>query len=401
MSLRKYYIMNKSYLVSYVVFGYMCSYAEDTCVLMYDGTSKKIQDIVACDVLMGDDSQPRHILDINIGYDDLYILQPTKGEPVCVGKMHTLKLKHSCMGIERLKTKVPSFSTRTLDKENMKLHMSHFKNHEDAKSFLSSLSEEDKIIHISVSDYMGKSSKFKSNLKVFRQPVSFTHKEPLFDPYIIGVWLGDGGERSTVITNQEGTILHYINKTIKQYNLLLNFQSKYDYRISYNSGHCKPGQNVFLNSLKDYDLINNKHIPYLLRCNSRDVRLHILAGLLDTDGSLDSNCYEITQENEVLMDDIIYLARSLGFGAYKKVKQGSYIKTNGEKFIGTYYRCFISGEGIEHVPVKVARKKATTRKQIKDVLVSGFTVTKHGYGKCYTLRIDGNGRHLLSNFVVC
>jgi intein/homing endonuclease len=368
---------------------------------MYDGKSKKIQDIVVGDVLMGDDSKPRHVHDIQIEYDDLYILQPTKGEPFGVSKQHTLKLKHSCMGIERLKTKVPSFSTRTVDKENMKLHISHFKKHEDAKSFLSSLSEEDKIINISVSDYIGKSSKFKSNFKVFRQPVRFQHKQPLFDPYIIGVWLGDGGKRSTIITNQEATILNYINKSIKQHNLLLTYQSQYDYRISYNSSHCNPGQNVFLNALKDYDLINNKHIPYLLRCNSHEVRLHVLAGLLDTDGSLDSNCYEITQENEALMDDIIYLARSLGFAAYKKVRKGSYTKRNGERFVGTYYRCFISGEEIQTVPVKVARKKATKRKQIKDVLVSGFTLTEHGYGKCYTLKIDGNGRHLLSNFVVC
>ena len=379
----------------------MSSYAVDTCVLMYDGSCKRVQDVIVGDVLMGDDSTPRHVQIINVSCEDIYEIQPIKGEPLYVSMMHILKLKLSCMGIESLKTKQPSYSTRTLDKQNMKLKIDHFKTHGDAQLFLSSLSEEASIIHISVADYIEKSSKFKSNLKVFRKPVVFQPSPPLFDPYIIGVWLGDGSQRDTVITNQEATILHYINKEIKHYNLLLNYKSQYDYRISYNGLTSKKGQNQFLNALREYNLINNKHIPYYLLCNSREVRMEILAGLLDTDGSLDSNCYEITQENEALMDDIIYLVRSLGFAAYKKIKKGSYIKKDGQKFIGTYYRCIISGNGIEHVPVKVNRKKAAPRQQKKDVLVSGFKISKHGYGKCYTFIIDGNQRHLLSNFVVC
>jgi hypothetical protein len=128
--------------------------------------------------------------------------------------------------------------------------------------------------------------------------------------------------------------------------------------------------------------------------------MQVLAGLIDTDGSLNANCYEITQENEVLMDDILYLARSLGFAAYKATKKGSYTRSDGSKFVGTYYRTFISGMGLDKVPVKVSRKQAQARKQVKDVLVTGFSIKACGYGRCILVVLDGNQRHLLGNFTI-
>jgi intein/homing endonuclease len=69
-------------------------------------------------------------------------------------------------------------------------------------------------------------------------------------------------------------------------------------------------------------MINNKHIPHIYKCNSSENRLKLLAGLIDSDGHLIKNGgYEFTQKNEKLMDDVIYLARSLGFSCNKKVKK--------------------------------------------------------------------------------
>jgi hypothetical protein len=45
------------------------------------------------------------------------------------------------------------------------------------------------------------------------------------------------------------------------------------------------------------------------------VRLQILAGLLDTDGTASDGGFDIVQK-ENLADDICFLARSLGFAAY-------------------------------------------------------------------------------------
>lgn len=48
--------------------------------------------------------------------------------------------------------------------------------------------------------------------------------------------------------------------------------------------------------LRNNNLLNNKHIPYEYKCNSRDVQLKLLAGLIDSDGYNKTNCYEIIQK---------------------------------------------------------------------------------------------------------
>ena len=143
----------------------------------------------------------------------------------------------------------------------------------------------------------------------------------------------------------------------------------------------------------------NKHIPHIYKCNSKEVRLELLAGLIDSDGSLQSNGYDIIQKNERLLDDIIFLARSLGFAAYKlKCEKSCMYK--GEKKTGTYYRTNIHGEGVEYIPLKVLRKKANKRKQIKNVLNTGIKVVKREIDNYYGFEIDGNRRFLLGDFTV-
>lgn len=77
--------------------------------------------------------------------------------------------------------------------------------------------------------------------------------------------------------------------------------------------------NYFRNYLRELNLLNNKHIPAIYMYNSKEIRLALLAGLIDSDGYYDhSNIYEITQKNKRLSDDILYLCRSLGFACYQR-----------------------------------------------------------------------------------
>jgi hypothetical protein len=50
-------------------------FARDTDVLMYDGSTKKVQDVRCGDVLMGDDETPRHVYTLGEGFDELYRIQ--------------------------------------------------------------------------------------------------------------------------------------------------------------------------------------------------------------------------------------------------------------------------------------------------------------------------------------
>jgi len=383
-------------------------HAIDTPILLHDGTVKMVQDVLIGDKLMGDDSKPRTVLSLAKGQDILYDIIPTKGEKYTVNSEHILCLKYSGSGsishVPARQANLP-YKAAHIDNKTVKIKTSSFATREEAENYLSQFTEEDRIVEIEVKDYLKLSPSLQRDLKGYRKGVEFSSKPLEFDPYIIGLWLGDGSKRGPVITSQDSKILKYLMTELPQYGLQLNHQSKYDYRISSDGSIDKKGSlhcNPFLNALKKYDLINNKHIPFDFKCNDRYNRLQLLAGLIDTDGSysVKDKCYEITQKSTVLANDILFLARSLGFAAYSKKSNKSWTY-KGVKNTNEYNRMVISGDGLEDIPVKITRKIAVARCQVKDTLITGIRIEKNtDCGDYYGFTLDGNCRYLLGDFTV-
>lgn len=330
---------------------------KDTPVMMFDGTIKMVQDIIPGELLMGDDSTPRRVLSTCTGREKLYRVVPVKGDQYVVNESHILSLKTSTKKVEK----------------------------------------NGQIVDMCVRDFLKLSTGRKADLKGWRAPVTFPEREVPLDPYMVGYWLGDGSSRSAVITSQESTVLHYFHRNLGRYGLHLNYTSKYDYRIMDSK---RP--NFFFKTLRDLDLVQNKHIPHVYKCNSRWVQLQILAGLIDSDGSVvaGGSGWEITQKNERLLDDILFLCRSLGFACYKKKCTKICTNAPGGPKKGTYFRCSISGKGVEEVPCKVLRKVAEPRTHKKNVLVTGIKLESIGPGEYFGFEIDGNHRFLLGDFTV-
>ena len=381
---------------------------KDTPIMLADGSIKLVQDIQVGDFLMGDDSKPRTVLSLARGRDKMYDIIPVKGEKYTVNQEHILCLRASGFpklsknnhksntnyNIQWLENNEFQSKTFTFNQENeMDMKMAAEKFYENIK-----LNKEtnDNVYEIPVKDYLKLSNKKKAYLKGYRVGIDFEEKEIPIDPYMIGYWLGDGTSRGSEITSQDSTVLYYLANNLPKYNLSLLYRSNYTYGIT---GNGKHHNNIFLNTLKDLDMINNKHIPMIYKCNSRENRLKLLAGLIDSDGFLDNGGLEFTQKNETLMDDVVYLARSLGFSCYKFVKKTSWT-SNGEKKYGTAWRTHISGEGIEEIPTKIPRKKAYPRKQIKDVLVTGIKVEYVNEDDYYGFMLDGNCRYIMGDFTV-
>jgi intein/homing endonuclease len=66
--------------------------------------------------------------------------------------------------------------------------------------------------------------------------------------------------------------------------------------------------NIMLNQMRDLNLIHNKHIPPIYKSNSRENRLKLLAGLMDSDGSLsNNNCFDYVSKIKKLADDVVLL----------------------------------------------------------------------------------------------
>jgi len=160
-------------------------------------------------------------------------------------------------------------------------------------------------------------------------------------------------------------------------------------------------KNIFLQALKDYNLLNNKHIPNEIKINDRNTRMQMLAGIIDTDGSYSQRdkCFDIIQKNKTLSDDILFIARSLGFAAYQK-KCNKSCMYKGNKITGEYYRIIISGDNLCEIPTKCPRKQAVERQMNKDATIFGFDIKPIGIGKYYGFTLDSNHRYLLHDFTV-
>ena len=379
----------------------------DTPILMYDGSIKMVQNIVIGDKVMGDDSKCRNVISLGGGEDNMFDIVHSNGEKYGVNSEHIMCLKQS--GLNFIKTVKTTrgdnrYKVCYLDKNDYKQHSKRFDDLEAATRYLNDMKLEHDYVEIPVKTLLALPKYISTNLKGYKRGAEFSSKKVPFDPYIIGVWLGDGTSTKSEITNQDATILHYLRTELKKYNLNLVHRSEYTYGISYDmhKHDTRNNKNKFLQVLKDYKLIRNKHIPDDYKINDRKTRLELLAGIIDTDGSYcdKSKGYDIIQKNKVLADDILFVARSLGFTAnmHKCEKSCMY---KGEKRTGNYYRTHVSGGNLSSIPVKCPRKIAKTERIIdKDSMVMGITIEPRGWGKYYGFELDNNHKYLLGDFTV-
>lgn len=342
--------------------------ARDTPVILYDGTIVPVQNVRKGDLLMGDDSKPRKVLALSQGVGQLYRVTQVNGDNYVVNENHVLSLKVGYLSSSRC----------------------------EYRYICGNRYKQGDVVDISIQDYLGLSNAQKRSLVGYRVPLEFSEKEVPLDPYLLGLWLGDGNSANSGITNQDATILHYLAKKLPEYGCYLQYnpsQNKYHYRMT-----SSKKSNYVTDILRELGLLNNKHIPDSYKYNSRENRLRLLAGIVDTDGSYSMGVFDIIQKNRRFAEDIEYLVRSLGF--YTKIqecKKGCMWK--GEYREGTYYRMCISGN-LDEVPTLVPRKKAVGRKQKKNVLHTGVTVEAVGVGEYYGFEVGDNHRFLLGDMTV-
>lgn len=344
---------------------------KDTPILMYDGTTKKVQDVKVGDFLMGDDSHPRRVESVCSGKEEMFRITPIKGDNFECNRSHILSLRYT-----------------------------------DAKH---GFAKKD----ISVNDYLQLSSNEKHLLKTYRASVDFNKKELPIDPYVLGLWIAEGAKTnaSPVLT------INKDDKEIIDYLLLLGgricAEDKRGHKCHnislagiVNPNGKRKNSCLYRDEFKKCLYTNHKDIgiPFEYKVNSYENRMQLLAGILDGDGYTDcmKGGFEITTKYKRLADDLLYLCRSLGFGAYCHVKNVdlSKIAKCVSKDARDYYRITISGH-CENIPLKLVRKRSIPRKMNKNVLNVGFSAESLGIGDYYGFEISGNNRRfLLGDFTV-
>ncbi len=147
--------------------------------------------------------------------------------------------------------------------------------------------------------------------------IDFPEKELPLDPYVLGCLLGDGGFTTDRIsfTNPEEDIVSKLNDILQDYGYFKCNPSTYcQYLFKSNT----PGFNYLYRIIGALDLLGNnslnKFIPKDYLYASKEQRLDLLRGLIDTDGHVNSggHVYYFTSSEE-LRDNVAQLIRSLGF----------------------------------------------------------------------------------------
>ncbi len=397
----------------------------DTKIRMYSGSVKNIQDIEVGDLLMGDDGNSRNVLEVTKGWGQMYKIIPVNGTPLIVNKNHILCFKASNYNYVSWENSRQRYSVRTfvLEDDKPKLVAKTFLVNPDngyypsknvaeiaANIYLHQVLSDSKtiklgdVVELTLGEFVKLPKNVQSALKLYRVGVEFKKQPIELDPYMLGYWLGDGNSNDSIITTAEREVIEYFADNLSQYKLTISHECRYRYSIRPISSNTWRGGNHFRNCLKKYNLYKNKHIPDCYKYNTRDSRLRLLAGLIDSDGTLSKTggyTIAMAQKNRILVNDIIELSRSLGFASYPYDRQ--VICTNGKYGPVECYaiRFSINGEGIEQIPVVVPRKKSEPRKSPKNVLVTGVKNIEILQDQEYFgFELDGNGRYLHEDYTV-
>ncbi len=312
-------------------------FAKDTPILMYDGTSKPVQDVNVDDVLMGDDSTPRTVKQLFRGCSDMYRVRPKKSEHFVVNGEHILVVKAEKYQRVIKRKALYEATWFEYDTEKIMIHKTKlFKTKLEASKLIDTIKkqettvQENDIIKLSVHQYLKLDKKIKKNITMYRPEfVEFNNNQIELDPYLFGVWLGD-------------------------------------------SRQC---DNTFKEKLIGF----NKVIPNNFKINSKEIRMQVLAGIIDTVGNYQkkNNQIQIVLKNEKLIDDIIWVCRSLGMTCHKTP-------------IKKTFQTLISGRNLHEIPIKDPSKKPIKRPYYQDSLRVPFKIQKVPDDNFYGFELDGN-----------
>lgn len=336
-------------------------------VLMYDGSIKNVEDVVLGDELMGPDSDKRVVVDLHRGRKQMVKIIPrNRWQPITVTIDHILSLQNS---------------SRRGDTGRQ-------------------------IVNISVEDYLRSKKTFKHLYKLYRSGVEFKQSRQTIPPYILGLWLGDGTNAGPSITTPdiecaEAWVKYTRNRGVKirVARKPNNKASTYFSTTNTTKGQKKSGRNPITEDLRALNLLNNKHIPKQYLIASREQRLQLFAGLLDSDGYMGRGAIDYITKYKQLAEDIRYLALSLGFGCRVSPSKKGYLRSDGTRFEGQYYRMSIGGDFSE-VPTKLERKEQHNKPTNEYFRRSGFDLEYVGEQDYYGFEVTKDHLYLTDDFVV-
>jgi DNA gyrase/topoisomerase IV subunit B len=444
----------------------------ETPVLLWNGNIEQAKNIKVGDKLVGDDGGCRIVSRLTEGVDEMYEVSNGNMDNYIVNSHHILTVCYS--GHKSIfwkkssnswkmnyfdddTNRIKSISMQTIDSTSgTHFNKTHFTKEEAYEKMLeySKSIPDNNIFDINVQEYLALPEYVKHHVKgvINRSVVQWEEQELPIDPYILGLWLGDGMSMCNAFASMDSEIIKswaiwtdtvgceichvknipphenhsfYIRRRGSSTGIATAIgdpahsrstcigctTSKFvcaacDWTFDKQtepvkgSGKNSDGRNVVnLNPVvelfKKHNLYNNKHVPIQYIINSEENRLKILAGMIDTDGCLKkrnggSCCYEISQceKRKHLLESFRIIAGSLGFRA-------KILKPNGN-----IYSLLITGDNIDKIPVKVLRKQIQNQTRTTNYASHNIKIKSIGCGAFCGWNIDKNERFLLGDFTI-
>lgn len=256
----------------------------------------------------------------------------------------------------------------------------------------------------------------KQKRRLFRIPipqkVEFNQKgEIKLDPYFLGALIGNGTmtrKSDLKLTVYKDDLDHFLNildvLDINYRYYLQKTKTCYDIVV-------KPKDRERIKSiLKEYKILNckakTKFIPDEYKFTSRENRLNLLRGMLDTDGTIEKATGRVSYytSSERLANDACWVARSLGFFS-------TVVKRPGREHYFEFDDRFINGSECYTVYIrsknnkslfKVERKKEGVKDDTKDYMSVGVLdveIKEEVEMRCITVS-NPNGLYIIDNFIV-
>lgn len=360
---------------------YEC-FSPETLVMMYDGSLRQIKDIQIDEYVMGPDGEPRKVLASHSGIDHMYRLNVYTG-----GSDQVVNSKHQIYYIERDYSK-----KQEITKLDTPVNL---------------LAEQSR-------------RSYKQNVRYLQRTASVDknwNREVLLDPYILGLWLGDGSTNKAEFISMDIEVIQALQEFADRNGMALriNQPSEKDNKAVVlslvNRSNLNKNGNNNPNQLKEalryYRIFSAKDIPDDFIYTSRENRLALLAGLIDTDGhfSKRDNVYTFRQceSRKHIVLKAAFIARSLGFKCtVNKYKTGclKQIRNNRKPSMTEDTWSLNILDGNYEIPVKIARKKGSVKKTKGNALQSNFKISYEGIGQYCGITVDGDNLFVLGDFTI-
>ena len=417
-------------------------------LLMFDGSRRAVEHIVAGDRLMGDDSTARTVqrgsvvaataMLYRISYDrdvglswtcnaDHILVLHAETHPRVVQETERWTIRHVVLRRGSDDASLILCEERADEQTYLTA--------DDANTVVSGFASDFVVFECSVRDYLGRMSTAAQERCTMFQPANVhfaqtaqslqqtmdrlmrrrvTFTELAETAWMIALWLMCGAfdGADTYYITQDGSGYHGVVQRICNWYCTLTgalLHPLITHKSLSPSGNtvCEArftdaalADFLFRRILDEYGLSDKKDLPLSLLTDTCDVRRALLAGVFDGNGQVNGRTYELTiSAGFAGIDSLIHLCRALGLSAIRS----SVTRTidGGVSLV----RMTVRGDFTEISSLMTQEHKriecsAQQRRAQSAERCSRFNIRKCARGRYHGFTVDGNGRCLLANFHV-